>query len=237
MTTKKAANAARIEANKLEAWFKQVRIATGHIFSRIDMEAAKAAYVAGTAHEAYAAALASAEPVGRALHPRKADAIKAAEDRARVNIEKNIAKLAAAGWDLQVLAPYPDSRKHGREEYIKMRDAHNYYSMLTEQDPAHRNFQMHGPNIRIRSEKNEQRHVNMMKEGAAFQYDKFICKMTAKIGEGATGAEIEGNHIWGNSILTVAMVDGSTQRWHTQHLWNVSCLGKDFPQWPSRLMK
>lgn len=237
MTTKKAANAARIEANKREAWFKQVRIATGHIFSRMDRAAADAAYEAGTSHEVYAAALASAEPVGKALHPRKVDAIESAAQFATKRLQNAFAKLAAHGWDLEQLAPYPNSLKESRENYIAKRDLHNFYAMITEQDPAHRNYQVRGPNIRRRSETAEARFINTAKEGAVFQYDKFICKMVAKIGEGAVSATIEGNHVWGNSVLTVEMADGTTQRWHTQQIWNTSCLGKVFPQWPSRLQK
>lgn len=237
MTTKKAANAARIEANKRTAWDKGLSILTGHIFSRRDRAAADAAYAAGTSYADYAAQLASAEPVGAALHGRKVDAVASAERFARDKIEKTLAELEKAGWDLNALAPYPDPRKHGRETYLKMRDRRNYFAMLTEQDPEHRNFRTTGPDIRVRSDRNEQRFVDTAKEGAAFQYDKFICKMVGKIGEGAVTASLEGNHVWGNSVLTVTMQDGTTQRWHTQQIWNVSCLGKEFPQWPSRLQK
>lgn len=235
--TKAAAKAADVEQNRRAAWNKGLSIATGHIFGRRDRHAADAAFAAGRTYDDYAAELASAEPVGKALHPRKVDAIESATKFATDRITKALEKLAAAGWDLNVLAPYPDSRRESRESYIAKRDLHNFYSMLTEQDPAHRNYQMHGPNIRRRSETGEARLINMAKQGAAFQYDKFICKMVGKIGEGATEATIEGNHVWGNSILTVTMANGTAQRWHTQQIWNVSCLGKDFPQWPSRLMK
>jgi hypothetical protein len=40
--------------------------------------------------------------------------------------------------------------------------------------------------------------------------------------------------IWNNSILTVYLDDGRKQTWHTKVIWNVSCLGKSFNQWPTR---
>lgn len=238
MTTKKAVNEARIAANKYAAWLKGVRTLIGHIFARMDGVAAEAAYAAGTSYQDYAAKLAASEPVGAALHQRKADAVSYAENRAFRQVEEAMVELEAAGWDLNVLAPYPDSRRVSREKYLSMRDRHNYFAMLTEADPTAGNTHRVGaPNIRRRNERGELRFIQKAKDSAAFQYDKFICKMVAKIGSGAINAKIEGNHIWGNSVLTVWMADHSIQRWHTKQIWNVSCLGKDFPQWPSRLQK
>lgn len=237
MTTKKAEAAARIAANKQAAWFKGLSILTGHIFSRLDRPAAQAAYDAGRSYDDYAAELAAKEPVGRALHPRKADAIQCAADEAVKRLAKIYKDMEAAGWDLEVAAPYPNSLTVGRDRYKQMVAKRNLFSMVTE-DANPRSFRNRGePDMRRASDKGSARFIDSAKQDAAFQYDKFICKMVAKIGAGAKDAAIEGNHIWGNSILTVSMEDGSAQRWHTQQIWNVSCLGTVFPQWPSRLQK
>ncbi len=64
----------------------------------------------------------------------------------------------------------------------------------------------------------------------------FICKLVAKVGE-VTEASIAGNHIWGESYLTVTTIAGAKQTWKTQQIVNVSVLGNYFNQWPTRLMK
>ncbi len=235
--TKKAERAAAIEANKRAAWNKGLSILTGHIFARRDHAAASAAYEAGTSYADYAAALAAKEPVGDALHPRKADAIECAAQEAQARIDRMLAKLEADGWDLDITAPYPNSLRDGRETYLAKQAKRNAFSSITKEDPARRNNSMRGPHFRVRSEEGIARYIDNAKQDAAFQYDAFICKMAAKIGEGAHAASIEGNHIWGNSILTVEMLDGTDQIWHTQQIWNTSKLGKTFPQWPSRRAK
>lgn len=233
--TKKAEKAAQVAANKKAAWVKGLRILTGHIFARIP--GIDAAYDAGRSYEDFAAEVASKEPVGAALHPRKVDAIECAAQEAQARIGKMLAKLEADGWDINITAPYPNSLRESRESYLIKQARHHAFSNITKEDPARRNISMHGPHYRVRSEEGIARYINNAKQDAAFQYDAFICKMTLKIGEGAISAELAGNHIWGNSLLRVKMADGSEQDWHTQQIWNTSSLGKVFPQWPSRLQK
>lgn len=234
--TKKAEKAAQVAANKKAAWIKGLRILTGHIFARIP--GIDAAYEAGRSYEDFAAEVASKEPVGAALNPRKADAIECAAQEAQKRINRIYADLMAHDWDIRACAPYPDSLRVSREKYLSMRDKHNLYSALTQSDksraPA---IRRNDPDYRTGSPSGAERYINNAKQDAAFQYDAFICKMVLKIGEGAHAASIEGNHIWGNSILTVEMLDGTDQIWHTQQIWNTSSLGKVFPQWPSRLQK
>jgi hypothetical protein len=43
-------------------------------------------------------------------------------------------------------------------------------------------------------------------------------------------------NIWENSVLTVHLSDGNRQTWHTKVIWNQSVLGKQFNQWPTRLI-
>jgi hypothetical protein len=50
-------------------------------------------------------------------------------------------------------------------------------------------------------------------------------------------ASITGTHIWGHSVLTVTLPNGTVERWKTQQIVNQSKLGLLFNQWPSRKMK
>ena len=73
-------------------------------------------------------------------------------------------------------------------------------------------------------------------ERASAQYTAFIQKLEMKVGE-HTAATLEGNHVWFTSLLTVTKADGSTEKWFTQQIANISKLGRPFPQWPSRKVK
>ncbi|MNE44768.1 hypothetical protein D3C80_1390130 [compost metagenome] len=78
--------------------------------------------------------------------------------------------------------------------------------------------------------------VKQAQENASAQYDAFIAKLEAKIGE-VTAAILSGEHVWGHSILTVTKADGTTEKWKTQMIVNVSVLGNLFNQWPTRKVK
>ena len=86
------------------------------------------------------------------------------------------------------------------------------------------------------SEAKIDRFVAARKEQAAAEYDAFIAKLVKKIGPVVT-AELDGNHVWSHSILTVVLKSGEQQRWKTQQITNISKYGKHFNQWPSRKMK
>lgn len=63
--------------------------------------------------------------------------------------------------------------------------------------------------------------------------DGYIAKLAGKIGSPVETATMRGC-MWDGSVLTVQLKDGSEQRWSTQCIWNTSCLGKHFNQWPTR---
>ena len=88
--------------------------------------------------------------------------------------------------------------------------------------------------MRVSSKKVAKFIVDAQNE-AARQYDLFVAKLVLKIGK-AESATLEGNHVWDHSTLTVVKA-GNTERWNTKQIWNVSKLGKDFPQWPTRKLK
>lgn len=252
--TKAELRRAEIEEGKRAAFVKRVRTLTGQLVAqRMDVGAALAAYKAGTTADAYAAQLAAQEPVGRVVHPLKADAIKNAGDRARRIVAKVQGELEAAGWNITTAAPgAPRSMSAWSHEYKALNAKRSLFSTLTEEDrdatsawhaaapqgdeEARRAYFRAGrPEIVRMSERGIARFVEMAEQGAALEYDAFICKLVAKVGD-VDSAELTGSHIWAHSILTVRKGD-TVENWKTQQIWNVSKLGNEFPQWPTRLMK
>jgi len=168
-------------------------------------------------------------PVSICLAPMKADAIvRAAKDAAKF-IERFKTELQDAGFDMDVYAP--------RDSSIAA-----HYKRLTIQQLAEWDKPVYRPNephLCHFSEEKGKRFVKSAEEDAAAQYDLFVAKLVRKVGD-VESAEIEGNHIWGHSILTVMKRDGAElygERWKTQQIVNVSKLGKLFNQWPSRKIK
>ncbi len=237
MTTKAQQRAAEIEARRQEQFEAKVRRLTGQLVSqRLRQVDVLTAYHAGLTAEDYAAQVAAREPVGRAVHALKADAVKAAADKARATIERVRAELEKAGWDINAAAPYPNSRQIWGRDYQVARAKYSLFGSLTEERRDVRNsFRMGEPRFVQMSEKGCDRFVAQAEELAAFEYDAFICKLVAKVGD-CDDAELQGSHVWAASILTVRKGD-QVERWSTKQIWNVSKLGNEFPQWPTRLMK
>lgn len=224
----------RIREDKANAFARKVRTLLGHV--RVDDKTVRMAFDAGKEADAYAAEVAAKEPVGAALHARKADAVKAAGEDAREYVAKVREDLIKHGWDIHAAAPYP-WRKHGYEADA-MRLKHNNYSRLSKADPAkgyQSNRANNDPYYVVMDDEGIARFVEQAERAAAMYYDAFICKMVAKVGV-CDEASCEGNHVWSYSILTVKKGD-VIERWKTQQIINVSKLGLRFPQWPSRLMK
>jgi hypothetical protein len=170
-------------------------------------------------------------PVEIAVAPVKADAIAAAEQRARETVERHRAGLEAAGWNQNIWAPYPD---HRSADYHQANAKYRTCSCLVSwlEVTSRRNE----PLIVQMDEGKIARFIENAKTLAAEQYDMFIMKLVRKIGD-CESAMLEGNHVWGSSVLTVFKLPGITERWKTQQIVNYSKLGLAFPQWPSRKVK
>lgn len=249
--TKKAAHATRVEDNKRAAYLKKVRALIGYVGERMDAKAAVAAYEAKIDALQYAAQIVALEPVGAAVWPLKSEAVAAATQTANEAVEKNLLKLAAAGWDANKVAPYPkyvskfskNVTNDQYREYERARDRHSYAHAFVSPLPTGENnlsakhHPENGPCIVARDEEKVLRHVTQIEEATADFYNSFVCKLVGKIGPDVVSATLEGNHVWSESILTVTLKDGAVQRWKTQQITNCSVLGKYFPQWPTRLMK
>jgi hypothetical protein len=172
-------------------------------------------------------------PVALAVAPLKAEAIARAEKDALARIERLYANLEAAGWNLDVVAPRPDSFRCGRVAYktaIRLIAMYDAVTTWTQSSRSSRD-----PCIVKASPEKAARFVEQAKAMAAEQYDAFVAKLVGKIGDCDT-ASLEGSHVWGRSTLTVTK-GAAVERWMTQQIVNVSVLGTLFNQWPSRKVK
>lgn len=226
-----------IEARKLTQYVAKVQRLLGHlVYNRTPTSLINEAYAEGKTADAYAAEVAAQEPVGAAVHALKADAVKAAGERAQRTIEHVRTELAAGGWDMQTVAPYPFGLSVWSEEYRKAKARYSLFGSLVKDDAAARNsHQMHAPRIVVMSQSGMDRFVAQAEEMAAAEYDSFICKLVSKIGD-CDNASLLGSHVWDHSILTVKK-GTEVECWQTKQIWNVSKLGLHFPQWPSRQVK
>lgn len=234
--TKKEEKAAEVLANRQAAFDRKVQTLTGHVAKRIAAKELREAFAAGMTAEAFAAVIATREPVGAALHSAKADAVKDAGEQARAYVARVREDLIAHGWDINAAAPYPWGRRDFQSDLARAKST--AYGSLTKDDPA-KGYQSRRPNndpiFVVMDDERIARFVENAEREAALYYDAFIVKMVAKVGE-CESAAIDGSHVWAHSILTVTKRQG-VERWHTQQITNTSKLGLRFPQWPSRLLK
>lgn len=168
-----------------------------------------------------------------AIAPIKADAVLLAAKNANATIKSIIAKLDEHAWDVNAAYPVPRDCWHADYKSSRVLLA-RARTITTHTSGIQR---PNGPCFRLRSAANEALFVKSAEEMAAVNYDRFVEKLVQKIGAGVVSATIEGNHVWGHSILTVTKEDGSVERWKTQTILNFSVHGTPFNQWPSRKVR
>lgn len=173
-------------------------------------------------------------PIETAVAPMKADAIANAEQNANSRITAMTVLLHEAGNDLNVVAPYP-ANNLGKLEYMKAQARYYSFRSVTKSRDSV-SYDRNSPVYADMDIKKCEKFVEAAKKSAAEQYDRFVEKLVAKIGD-TNEAFITGNHVWGYSILTVTLPNGLKEFWKTQQIENVSKLGNYFDQWPSRKMK
>lgn len=172
--------------------------------------------------------------VADAIAPLKDAAVEYAGQLAQREADRALAMLEAAGWDLEVAAPYPNSGI-GRIAYRTAIEKRAVLSRLSVSTNPRGCRMPHEPDMRARSEAGVAGYVAEERAAAGASFDAYVHKMVSKIG-GVDAAEVSGGHLWQGSILTVRKGE-TVERWHTQQIVNCSCLGKLFNQWPTRLMK
>lgn len=160
-----------------------------------------------------------------------------AQDRAELQVTEQVeaayAKLEAAGWDLDKVAPYPKSFSCSKAQYRQAVALYEFYRGITTYTaPTRRNGE---PNIRKACPEAVARRVQQAREMAGASYEAFVAKLEGKVGEHSAAKLVTGG-TWSYSILEVTTPAG-VQRWKTQMIINCSVLGTLFNQWPTRLVK
>lgn len=172
-------------------------------------------------------------PIAAAVMPLKSEAVLRAQKEATKAIVGIKTDIAAAGYDLNIAAPYPKSFNYAgtKAQYKQAVAKFHLYQRLTRSTNQYRS--MKDPNIVTISDESCSKFVENAGVDAALEYDAFIYKLTHKIGE-VEYASLSGNHVWGYSLLTVKLTDGTVQDWKTQMIINFSKYDKMFNQFPSR---
>lgn len=175
-------------------------------------------------------------PIEAAVAPLKTDAIARAEQEARNLVAHQTRRLAECEGNIDTLAPYPNSRTDDRERYAEKKRRRLLIEALTTlQNYDSVKYDPRAPRIVAIDDAKVEAFVEQAKRMAGEQYDAFVAKLTAKIGD-VDDAALNGNHVWDSSVLSVRK--GMTlEHWKTQQIVNVSKLGTLFNQWPTRKVK
>lgn len=172
-------------------------------------------------------------PIEAAVAPLRVDAVARATKEANDLVDRVTIQLAAADNDMNKCAPYPSRGMTVNKYHSALSRYKLFNSLVTYRECTHRPGQLAYADLDIEK---VYRFIEETKKTAAEQYDAFVAKLVAKIGN-VSEAELLGNHVWSHSILSVKKADGSGERWKTQMIVNVSKLGKLFNQWPTRKVK
>jgi len=171
-------------------------------------------------------------PIAQAVEPLRVAAQDRAMQFAAQRLDKLLAALGAVDWDLNKVAPIPKTNI-SRAEYRQR--AEERVLLLRVTTPAWVRRRLGEPDKREVSVEAVARYLKSEREACSVAYDAFIAKLEQKIGE-CSAASLEGDHVWGYSVLSVETPAGA-QRWKTQQIVNISSLGKVFNQWPTTKMR
>lgn len=177
-------------------------------------------------------------PIEAAVAPLKQDAIENAHQRVGQMIQRTITALEENDWDARIVAPYPNSRTDGRIEFQVKQREYQFVRDITAADKVRQPYRgrSNDPEYRIYSEDRVNAMIKQWEDMAAAQYESFVAKLVHKIGE-CVSATLDGNHVWGYSILHIVKADGTKEKWKTQMIFKLSKLGKPHNQWPTRKVK
>lgn len=168
------------------------------------------------------------DPVYQAVLPLKKMAEDRAEEMFRADVAEGMKSLEAHGFNLEALLPYPE--KATTNQVIAVDMARSFYIMICDWDDAK------GDNhLKANAEKVEYEVAKVIRN-AALEFEAYVAKLNAKIGDKVLKAALTGNP-WFGSHLAVDTTTKGSQLWHTQMIVNRSKLGKLFNQFPTRLVK
>jgi hypothetical protein len=165
-----------------------------------------------------------------AVEPLRADAIARAEVTVVRWVQRTTEEIAAAGGDLEQVAPRPHGRM-SREEYRAASARRAAVLSIARRVSPHR------PSSPVAVDPTlVDRLIEQTRDEASASFDGYVAKLAKKVGS-IRSASICGSTLWHGSTLTVETDAGDTQRWRTAEIVNVSSLGKLFNQWPTRRLK
>lgn len=177
---------------------------------------------------------ASSAPLIKIFESHMNEYIAMAEKRAKDFVNDRLEVLKKHGWDLDKVAPYPNSRTMGQSEYKTAQAKRDLYRSITKSTVSV--ARAGDPDIREPNKVMIDRYIEMNKKGAEDAYRDFMEKMIQKIGKPVVDATMTGS-IWTNAVLHVTTDDGEEQSWKTQMILNFSKYQKMFNQFPSRRIK
>jgi len=156
--------------------------------------------------------------------------ITVAGQRAKEFIQQKLEVLKNNDWDLNKVAPSPNTH-YGSAVYQQAKAKRDLYTSLTKSKTGY--MGRNQPDIRVPNPEMIDRYIKLAKQGAEDSYRGFMEKMIQKIGKPVIDAKMTGN-IWTNALLTVTTDDGEQQVWDTKMILNFSKYQKMFNQFPSR---
>lgn len=174
--------------------------------------------------EAVAAGVAS--PIALAIAPLRENAAAAAREWAEKVVASAKDKLAAAGFDLDIVVP-PVDRNATKVQRAIADEARAHYGQFLKLAANGRATWDYSRGARF---------IAQSVSDTEASFDSFVLKLDGKVGD-HTAATLISGATWGYSILRVILADGTVQHWKTQQIVNSSSLGRLFNQWPTRLMK
>lgn len=178
---------------------------------------------------------ATQELIATAVEPLRRQSVNRAIETANARVERVRKALEEAGGDLQKAAPRPSYRD---VSYEFKRAERRLFESLVVDDPAHkRSYNDKDPLFCLMCDKKIKQFIQTVERDANQQFDAFVRKLTGKVGDNIKSAEIDGTDVWDGSILTVERSDGTTERWRTTLIVNVSKYGRLFNQFPTRKIK
>lgn len=171
--------------------------------------------------------------IATAVAPIKTASINAAVEAMQKMVNEVLAQLEADGWDANVSYKYPSSLTCNRKTFLQGQAMYRFVRSITE------TVSIRGPrepHIVKASETNVARVLELAAQEAADQYDAYVAKLVAKVGECESATLGYNNGVWFDSDLIVVKPTGK-EVWNTKCIVNRSCLGKVFNQFPTRKRK
>lgn len=172
--------------------------------------------------------------IAAAVAPLKEGAQDHAEQFARRQCDRMLAKLEENGWDAEKAYPYPSSSRMDRIAYIFAAEDYRLSRRITKSTLQF--CHTHGaPDPRVINPDGIEAYVQEVRKEAALSFEAYVAKLSKKVGP-VDAASICGNALWASSTLTVRKGD-TTEQWKTQQIVNISKLGRPYNQWPTRQLK